>query len=45
MALLGLGTLWAGVASWRRNAAAGLHERERAAPGDPPDTTASHRPE
>jgi len=45
MALLGLGTLWAGVASWRRNAAAGLHERERPAPGDPPDTTASHRPE
>jgi hypothetical protein len=45
MALLGLGTLWAGVASWRRNAAAGLHERERTAPGDPPDTTATHRPE
>ncbi len=28
MALLGLITLWLGIASWRRNAAAGLHEGE-----------------
>jgi len=28
MAFLGLITLWAGIASWRRNARAGLHERD-----------------
>jgi MFS family permease len=32
MGILGLVTLWAGIASWRRNAAAGLH----AAPPGPP---------
>src|SRR5918998_1648164 len=31
MAILGLGTLWAGIASWRRNARAGLHEHDRTA--------------
>ena len=47
MGVLGLGTLWAGIASWRRNARAGLHEHDltrsppsdaiddRAAPGTP----------
>jgi MFS family permease len=29
MAILGLGTLWAGIASWRRNARAGLHDHDR----------------
>ena len=29
MAILGLGTLLAGIASWRRNARAGLHEHDR----------------
>ena len=29
MAVLGLGTLWAGVASWRRNARAGLHQHDQ----------------
>jgi MFS family permease len=29
MAILGLITLWAGIASWRRNARAGLHEHDR----------------
>jgi hypothetical protein len=28
MAVLGAGTLWAGVASWRRNSGAGLHEHD-----------------
>jgi hypothetical protein len=41
MALLGLLTLWAGVASWRRNAGAGLHAHDLS--GSPPpaaqDTT------
>jgi MFS family permease len=41
MALLGLLTLWAGVASWRRNARAGLHAHDLS--GSPPpaaqDTT------
>lgn len=32
MALLGLLTLWAGIASWRRNAREGLHEHDRGAP-------------
>ena len=48
MAVLGLITLWAGIASWRRNARAGLHEHdqsfadraevlaESSAPGVPP---------
>ena len=47
MGILGLITLWAGIASWRRNARAGLHEHDltpsppsgaiddRAAPGTP----------
>ena len=36
MAVLGLGTLWAGIASWRRNSRAGLHEHDQAeaAPAD-----------
>jgi len=29
MAVLGLITLWAGIASWRRNARAGLHEHDQ----------------
>jgi hypothetical protein len=29
MAILGLLTLWAGIASWRRNARGGLHEHDR----------------
>jgi MFS family permease len=29
MAILGLITLWAGIASWRRNARSGLHEHDR----------------
>ena len=29
MAVLGLGTLWAGIASWRRNSRAGLHEHDQ----------------
>jgi MFS family permease len=33
MAILGAGTLWAGVASWRRNAHAGLHAHDQ---GDAP---------
>ena len=48
MGVLGLGTLWAGIASWRRNSRAGLHEHDQAvveaaeavttspAPGVPP---------
>ncbi len=31
MAVLGLLTLWAGVASWRRNSHAGLHDHDRTA--------------
>jgi MFS family permease len=35
MGLLGLGTLWAGLASWRRNARGGLHQHDReGAPAD-----------
>jgi len=34
MALLGLLTLWAGIASWRRNAGAGLHSHDLS--GSPP---------
>ena len=29
MAILGLFTLWAGIASWRRNSRAGLHDHDR----------------
>jgi hypothetical protein len=29
MGILGLITLWAGIASWRRNARSGLHEHDR----------------
>ena len=36
MAILGLITLWLGIASWRRNAAAGLHR------SDPANLTAAH---
>jgi uncharacterized membrane protein YidH (DUF202 family) len=36
MAILGLLTLWAGVASWRRNARQGLHEHDRGMPPVPP---------
>ena len=48
MAVLGLATLWAGIASWRRNSRAGLHEHDQppvevieavtssSAPGVPP---------
>jgi len=31
MGILGLVTLWAGIASWRRNARAGLHGKDAAA--------------
>jgi hypothetical protein len=31
MLLLGVATLWAGIASWRRNAAEGLHAHEPSA--------------
>ena len=31
MAFLGLATLWAGIASWRRNARGGLHEQDHVA--------------
>jgi len=34
MAVLGLVTLWAGIASWRHNAATGLHSVRPAPPGD-----------
>jgi hypothetical protein len=33
MAALGIGTLWAGIASWRHNARAGLHAQRPVAPG------------
>ena len=38
MAILGALTLWAGIASWRHNAAAGLHAHE---PAEPPEAEAS----
>ena len=37
MAALGLLTLWAGIASWRRNSSAGLHEHDQ---GDAPPADA-----
>ena len=37
MAFLGLLTLWAGIASWRRNSAQGLHAHDRGVP--PPSET------
>ena len=40
MAVLGLGTLWAGVASWRRNSRAGLHEHDQT-PSEPIETVSS----
>jgi MFS family permease len=44
MALLGGGTLWAGIASWRRNAAAGLHGGGlRAQRDEPPSNPAGAR--
>ena len=33
MAVLGLGIVWAGVASWRRNSQRGLHEHDQTATG------------
>ncbi len=56
MAVLGLGTLWAGIASWRRNSRAGLHEHDQGtaevveavttspAPGVPPSADAHEPP-
>ncbi len=38
MGSLGLVTLWAGVASWRRNASAGLHAVRPGAAGEEPET-------
>jgi MFS family permease len=38
MAILGLITFWMGVASWRRNAAAGLHRANPASSPSPPPT-------
>ena len=38
MAVLGLLTLWAGVASWRRNARQGLHDHDRGIPPPPGPT-------
>jgi MFS family permease len=35
MGILGLLTLWAGIASWRRNAGEGLHEHDRGMPPGP----------
>jgi MFS family permease len=35
MGVLGLLTLWAGIASWRRNARRGLHEHDRGMPPGP----------
>jgi len=34
MAILGVITLWLGIASWRRNAVAGLHRSPRREAGD-----------
>ena len=36
MAFLGAVTLWAGIASWRRNAGAGLHRQDHATPSRAP---------
>ena len=55
MAALGVLTLWAGIASWRRNSAAGLHQHDRGlapaetvdvatAPGTPDVTDPSQAP-
>jgi MFS family permease len=44
MGILGLVTLWAGIASWRRNARAGLH-RHDLAPPLPPDAPIAPGPE
>jgi MFS family permease len=38
MAVLGLLTLWAGIASWRRNARQGLHDHDRGIPPPGPTT-------
>ncbi len=38
MAFLGLLTLWAGIASWRRNARQGLHDHDRGIPPPPGPT-------
>ncbi|HSM37753.1 MAG TPA: MFS transporter [Candidatus Limnocylindrales bacterium] len=42
MAILGGVTLWAGVASWRHNAAVGLHAR--GAPNPPPQSSSGESP-
>jgi MFS family permease len=44
MLLLGAATFWAGIASWRRNAAEGLHEHEEALSA-PPSTPERSRAE
>ncbi|MGH2401558.1 MAG: MFS transporter [Candidatus Limnocylindria bacterium] len=43
MAVLGLGTLWAGLASWRRNSRSGLHEHDQRAspPADAVDESSA----
>ena len=38
MAVLGLLTLWAGIASWRRNSRQGLHDHDRGIPPPPGPT-------
>ena len=43
MAILGALTLWAGIASWRRNAKAGLHQHDRTMP-EPPATAVDELP-
>lgn len=46
MGVLGLITLWAGIASWRRNAAAGLHSHDLSSLGAaPPGEHAAGEPE
>lgn len=42
MAILGLITLWLGIASWRRNAAAGLHRSAQPVDPDVPPGLAPH---
>ncbi|MGH2418563.1 MAG: MFS transporter [Candidatus Limnocylindria bacterium] len=44
MAFLGLGTLWAGLASWRRNAGDGLHQHDRGTQPPVSAVTASTAP-
>ena len=42
MAVLGLGIVWAGVASWRRNSQRGLHDHDQT--GSPPAAAIDDRP-